>query len=126
MLFKNVYIKVLSNNIFIVISEKNNKVIKVESMGSVGFKHKEKKILEGFKILINQLTSYFENNYWKINTLKISGALRFKLKLIKAFVYKLYFVRLCKIIEKNSYNGCRLKKKKRKKRKQKIKIYKKF
>lgn len=125
MSLKNIHIKILSNNIFIIISEKNNKVIKLESMGSIGFKHKEKKILEGFKILINQFINYFKNNRWRINILKISGAVRFKLKVIRTFIES-YFIRWCKIIEKNSYNGCRLKKKKRKKRKLKIKIYKKF
>jgi ribosomal protein S11 len=62
MFFVNIYIKVLSNNIFIIVSNKDNKVMKVESMGSIGFKHKEKKILEGFQLLINQLKTYIVMN----------------------------------------------------------------
>ena len=125
MFFINIYIKILSNNTFIIVSNKDSKVLKVESMGSIGFKHKEKKIIEGFELLIDQIKSYITANHWLINELKIVSATRSKLQHIKELLL-LHRVNLCKIVEKNSYNGCRLKKQKRKKRKLKIKVYKRF
>jgi hypothetical protein len=64
-------------------------------------------------------------NNWLINELKIIGITRFKLKFIKDLITT-HPSSLCKVVEKNNYNGCRFKKKKRKKRKLKIKIYKIF
>lgn len=125
MFFVNIHIKVLSNNTFIIVSNKDYKVMKVESMGSIGFKHKEKKIIEGFKLLIDQIKVYITTNNLLINELKIVSITVSKLKNVKDLL-SIDRVNLCKIIEKNSYNGCRLKKQKRKKRKLKIKTYKTF
>jgi|SouAtlMetagenome_1021521.scaffolds.fasta_scaffold00185_15 hypothetical protein len=123
--FVNLHIIILSNNIFINILDLNNKVKKIISMGLIGFRHRNKTILEGFEILILNCIEFINEKKLFINNLKLVSILYFRLKVIKKLILHIP-INYCRIIEKKNYNGCRLKKKKRQRSKLKIKIYKQF
>lgn len=125
MYFVNIYVRILSNNIFITIVDNNNQVKSVKSMGSVGFQNKDKKIKEGFKMLISDSMKFISEKKLYVDKLELSGFSKYRLKAIKDIV-KTFPINYCKIKEKTSYNGCRLKKQRRKRSKLKIKVYKQF
>jgi ribosomal protein S11 len=121
----NLHIKILSNNIFISVLDNNNKLKKIQSMGLIGFQNRNKKIVEGFGMLILNCIHFLKERSLKINELNLLGISYFRLKAIKKIIKKIptYY---CRILEKNSYNGCRLKKKKRQRSKLKIRVRKKL
>ena len=123
--FVNLHITILSNNIFITILDINNKVKKIMSMGLIGFQNRNKKIIEGFEILILNCIQFLNEKKLFISHLKLISIIYFRLKIIKNLVLHIP-INYCKIIEKKIYNGCRQKKKKRQRAKLKIKIYKRF
>ena len=110
--FVNLHIIILSNNIFINILDLNNKVKKIISMGLIGFRHRNKTILEGFEILILNCIEFINEKKLFINNLKLVSILYFRLKVIKKLILHIP-INYCRIIEKKNYNGCRLKKKKK-------------
>ena len=114
MLWINVIIKIVSNNIFILFCSTSFKLKKIYSIGSFGFKHKNKKIIDVFNLLLNSSLNYLLEKKLNINKLILDGVSFLRLKIIKK-VWSSLSIKQCKYILKQNYNGCRLKKKKRKK-----------
>jgi hypothetical protein len=92
-------------------------------MGIIGFRHRNKKIVEGFDMLINSALSFIHEKNISINELKLAGFSRFRFRRIRSLLNRCC-VKYCKVIEKRAFNGCRHKKVRRQKRKLKIKSYK--
>lgn len=112
--YLNINIKIVSNNVFILLLSLTNKLKKIYSIGFLGFKHKSKKIYNVFNLLLNNCLVYLFTKRLLIQELKLDGVSFSKVKLIKK-VWLLLIIRQCKFISKHNHNGCRLKKKKRKK-----------
>jgi len=122
-LFVNLYIKVLSNNTFISVSDADNKVKWLKSMGTLGFRHRNKKIVEGFDMLVSNALNFLHEKNISINELQLAGFSYFRFRRLRSLLSNCC-VKYCKIVEKRAFNGCRHKKVKRQKRKLKIKSYK--
>lgn len=97
-----------------MITSLNNEVKKVQSFGILKFKHKNKKIFEAFLELIKNTVQFLKSNNLAINKLFLSGLSFKKFRNLRKFFSQIN-INYCKIINKTSFNGCRLKKKKRKK-----------
>lgn len=97
-----------------MITSLNNEVKKVQSFGILKFKHKNKKIFEAFLELIKNTVQFIKSNNLAINKLFLSGLSFKKFRNLRKFFSQIN-INYCKIINKTSFNGCRLKKKKRKK-----------
>jgi len=118
--YLNINIKIVSNNIFILLLSLTYKLKKIYSIGFLGFKHKSKKISNVFHLLLNNCLLYLFTKQCLIQELKLDGISFSKIKLIKK-IWLLLIIKQCKFISKHNHNGCRLKKKKRKKMGYKIK-----
>ena len=107
MYFVNIYVRILSNNIFITIVDNNNQVKSVKSMGSVGFQNKDKKIKEGFKMLISDSMKFISEKKLYVDKLELSGFSKYRLKAIKDIV-KTFPINYCKIKTEiiNLFKGC--------------------
>lgn len=110
----NISIKVVSNNIFILFLGVTHQLKKIYSIGSLGFRHKNKKIFDVFNLLLNNCLVYLVTKKILIYQLKLDGLSFLKIKLIKK-IWFLIIIKECKFILKYNHNGCRLKKKKRNK-----------
>jgi hypothetical protein len=118
--YLNINIKVVSNNIFVLFLSLTLKLKKIYSIGFLGFRHKNKKILDVFNLLLNNCLTYLLVKQFFIQELKLDGVSFSKIKLIKK-VWFLLVIKQCKFLLKYNHNGCRLKKKKRTKIGYKIK-----
>lgn len=112
MKFVNIHLKIVSSNTFLIISDLNYNLKKIQSIGCLGFKNKSKKIPEVFNLLLKNCILFLRTKNVGIYQLKLEGISTFKLKIIKQ-LFNTFFVKYCKIITKFNFNGCRLKKKKR-------------
>jgi len=121
----NINIKFVSNNIFFTILNDHNKIKKVYSLGSIGFSNRNKKIFEVFNILLTNCIKYLVIKKLKVYKLKLENISKIKFKTLKQAL-KFLPIKYCKIITKENYNGCRLKKKNRKSFNSKIKRNKNF
>jgi ribosomal protein S11 len=110
----NIQIKCKNNNVFLLISSLDNKIKKMQTIGMLNFKNKNKRIPEAFFDLIKNAQQFVISNNLFVHKIKLVAISMKKIEYIQKHFQKNNLA-YCKIVEKISYNGCRLKKKRSKK-----------
>merc|ERR1712217_205619 len=98
-------IKVLSNNFFIIVSNYEYRVTKIQTLGSLGTVEQTARFKQAFGLLVKKLLTYISDlpitatKKIRIEQLKLDGVSMFFLKELKTRLESLQ-IKYCKFIEK--------------------------